>query len=69
MLKMANQEQSDIYIVFTKIHCVFQLQKTLIALLFETAQVLKSITKTYEGILKVTGELEFHILPNKRLAS
>ena len=37
--KMANQERSDFYIVFPKIHCVLQLQTTLITLLLETAQV------------------------------
>ena len=69
---MANQEQSDFYIVFTKVHCVLQPQKTLIIFLFETAQVLNQLPMraiTFEGNLKVTGKFEFHISPNKKLAS
>ena len=40
MLKMFDQEQSDFYIVFDKIICILQLQKTLITLLFETVHIL-----------------------------
>ena len=49
-LKMADQERSDFYIVFTKIHCVFQLQKTLITLSFETAQVSDQLQRRTRAI-------------------
>ena len=55
---MADQEQSDFYIVFTKIHHVLQQQKTLITLSFEPAQVSNQL-QTYESNLKVTMEFEF----------
>ena len=51
-VKMADQERSDFCIVFTKIHCVFQLQKTLITLLFETAQVLNQLQRLMGAIIR-----------------
>ena len=47
---MADQEQSDFYIVFTKIHSELQQQETLITLLFETAQVPNQLQRLTRAI-------------------
>ena len=48
--EMADKKRSDCYIVFTKIHCMLQLQKTLITLLFETAQALDRLQRLTRAI-------------------
>ena len=65
-LKMADQERSDLY-------CCYQdslrasATKTLITFSIRSCTSLKSSTETYESSLKVTGEFEFHTLPNKKV--
>ena len=60
---MADQERSD---VFPKIHCVLQLQTTLITLVFETS--LESVSGTYKSNIKMIGEFEFHTSPNIKVS-
>ena len=66
---MVDQERSDFYTVFTKIHCVLQLQEIVNNFVIWNCTSVRSITETKESNLKVTGESEFHISTNKKLAS